>query len=466
MKKIVLSIALASICVGVSAQQTEMKATQDAYQNKNYSVALQQAALAESKLDSDPTIEPEALAHFYYAAAESAKQSGDLIKAGEYYDKLKNIEGKTFYKTRNKDTKNWEYYFNQAKANQVASAGNYTKVKSETAPESIVNLDVAKLNQEAANALQNGNTAFNNKAYKKAADNFLEAYYLYKIIGQDRPLFKYYAALGYVQSKEFDKSADLFQSLLDVGFTGVETNYIATNADGKDVSFSTQADMDTQVKLGLASNPRTEKTESLQQDLYSNAAYTYYQLEQFDKTIEVGQEGLELYPDNENMSKLVTAAYQRSGKVDDFIASLQDKVDNGSADAVDYFNLAKSLEDKDFDANYDKAKTYYSKAIEMNPDFGDAHLNYAFLIIAPEKDLVAKMNENLGSSEQEKEIYTENKQKRKTLYQEALPHLEKAYKQNPDNPSLIKILKNSYEVVGNDDKYTEFKEKYDAIVQP
>ncbi|MGI9527452.1 MAG: tetratricopeptide repeat protein [Weeksellaceae bacterium] len=464
MKKIILSIAMASIFIGVSAQKAEIQATQQAFKSKDYQTALQQADIAESKLSEDPTIEPEDLANFYFAAAKSAKQSGDLIKAGEYYAKLGDLESKPYFKVKNKDTRNWEFFYDEKSVDAKTSAGNYAKVKEGQISKSLLQPEIQTLNTEAAAALKKANDGFNAKDYKLAGDEFTKAYYLYKAIGQDRPVFYYYAGLGYVQTEEYEKAADIFQTLIDNGFTGVETSYIATDKEGNDLSFSTQADMDTQVKLGLVENPRTETSESLEEDLYSNATYTYYQLKNFDKAVEVGQKGLEKFPQNENMNKIITASYQQSGNSDKFVASLQEKVDNGTADAVDYFNLAKTLEDQD-DSNADQARTYYEKAIEKDPNFADAHLNLAFLIIEPEKDLVAKMNENLGSSAKEKKIYNENKAKRKALYKEALPYLEKAYEQNPENPSLIKILKNSYEVVGDDDKYTEFKAKYDALVQ-
>lgn len=464
MRKIVLSIALASVFIGVSAQQSEIEATQKAFKSKDYATALQQAELAASKLGNDATIEPEQLAEFYFAAAQAAKQSGDLVNAGKYYAQLSDLENKPYYKAKNKDTKKWEYFYDKKAADAQVSKGNYSKLKTDQLTNSLLAPEVQSLNKEAAEALQKANDAFNQQQYQLAADEFIKTYYLYKAIGQDKPLFKYYGTLGYVQSEKYEEAAQIFQSLIDEGFTGVETSFVATDPEGKDLSFASQEDMDVQVKLGLVSNPRTETSESLQEDLYSNATYTYYQLDNFDKAVSTGQEGLKLYPNNENMNKLVTASYQRSGNIGQFISSLQGKVDDGSADPIDYFNLAKSLEDQDPEGNYDKAKAYYEKALEIDSNFAEAHLNLAFLMISPEKEYVARMNENLGSSAQEKKIYNENKAKRKALYQEALPHLEKAYELNPENPSLIKILKNSYEIVGNDDKYTEFKQKYEALI--
>lgn len=465
MRKIILSVAMLSLFMGVNAQQAEMEATEKAYKNKNYSLALSQAELADAKIKSDVTIEPETLAEFYFAAAKSAKESGNLIKAGEYFAKLNELESKPYYKTKNKDTRNWEYYYDKAEAEAVAAAGNYGRVKDDEISKSLMTEELPVLANEGGNALKKGQEAFNKKDYKTAGDEFLKAYYLYKAVGQDKPLYKYYSALGYVQSKENEAAVKIFQSLIDDGFTGVETNYLATDKDGKDVAFFSKSDMDTQVKLGLVTNPRVEQTASLEEDLYSNATYTYYQLENFAKAIEVGQKGLKKFPANDNMSKIVPAAYQKSGKLDDFITSLQAKVDGGTADAVDYFNLAKSLEDKDIATNIEKSKAYYKKSIELDPKFGDAYLNLGLLVISPEKEYVEIMNSNLGGTAKETKVYNEYKAKRKELYKEAVPFFEKAYEFNKENTMLIKILKNSYEVIGSDDKYMKFKKIYDALVK-
>ena len=71
------------------------------------------------------------------------------------------------------------------------------------------------------------------------------------------------------------------------------------------------------------------------------------------------------------------------------------------------------------------------------------------------------MNTNLGTSAKEKKIYTENKAKRKLLYQEALPYLEKAYQLDSESLNIIKVLQNTYDVVGNDEKFFEFKKLYE-----
>src|SRR5690606_11398904 len=122
------------------------------------------------------------------------------------------------------------------------------------------------LNNEANAALKKGNEAFQAKNYDLAGAEFLKSFYLYDAVGNNNNLLLYYAGIALLQTDNKAKSAEILQSLVDQGFTGVQTNYYAVEKDsGKEVAFATKQDMDTQVKLGLASEPRVETTESLEE---------------------------------------------------------------------------------------------------------------------------------------------------------------------------------------------------------
>lgn len=460
MKKIILNSAVAFLAIIVHAQEAEMKAAQSAYEAHNYAEVISQTRLAEAKLENNRTIDPEAIAKMYFSAAQAAEKSGDLVMAAEYYAITNEWETKPFFKAKNKDTKSWEYFRDKTQANTVTTSGNYSSVKEENISTSLMASVAAEINDKANAALKLGNEAFKSQKYEVAGNEFLKSYYLSKAIGNENELLKYYAALSKLQTEDKQTAAELLQSLVDSGFTGVRTNYFATDATtGEEVAFSSKTDMDTQVKLGLVKNPKTETTESMEEELYSNSTYAWYSVENYDNALQIGKAGLAKFPNNENMNQIVSGVYFKTGNSEEFIHNLEDKIAKGNASAVDYFNLAKSIEDANGDV--EKSKEYYNKAIQVDPNFTEAYLNLAFAIIKPEKEYVELMNTNLGSSAKEKKIYTENQAKRKLLYQEALPYLEKAYQLDSESLNIIKVLQNTYDVVGNDEKFFEFKKLYE-----
>lgn len=465
MRKLTLSLAVAFLSLTAFAQQAEIDTAQQAYSSQDYKATIQNADKAYKLLKDNFTIPPEPLVELYHNAALAAEKLGDTDKASKFYTLLIRIETKPYYETKNKDTKNKEYFYYKTQAEKVTKEGNYTAIKGKNLTPKYSEKLVPELQKRAAESLTKGNDAFNSKDFKTAAVSFMNAYNLTKAIGLQNELYAYYGALAGLQTEDqklIKQAAKTLQDLVDSGFTGEQENYIATSkVNGEEVRFASKKDMDTQVKLGVAENPRVEKTPSLEEELFSNLTYAYYQLKDFDKGIKAAQAGLQKFPKNQNMNNMISAMYYESGDTDKFISDLQAKVDNNTANATDYYNLAKMMDDAQGDKA--KVKEYYLKAIELDPNMSNAYLNLSLLIIEPEADYVKLMNSNLGSSAKEKKIYNENAAKRKKLYQEALPYLEKAYKLDENNPSLIKVLQNTYDVLGQDDKFMEMKKKLESL---
>ncbi|MRI64316.1 hypothetical protein EDM00_10010 [Ornithobacterium rhinotracheale] len=465
MKKLTLSLAVAFLSLTAFAQQAEIDAAQKAYSSQDYKGTVENADKALKLMKENYTIAPEPLVELYHNAALAAEKLGDGNKAAKYYTLLIRLETKPYYEAKNKDTKNKEYFYYKTQAEKVTQAGNYSSLKGKNLSPKYSEKLLPELQKRAQESLTTGNDSFNNKDFKTASVKFLEAYNLTKALGIQNELYAYYSALAGLQTKDqklIKQATKTLQDLVDSGFTGVQENYIAkSKVNGEEVRFASKKDMDAQVKLGVAENPRVEKTPSLEEELFSNLTYAYYQTKDFEKGIKVAQAGLQKFPKNENMNNMLSAMYYESGDTLKFISDLQAKVDKNNANATDFYNLAKLMDD----AKGDKAKVkeYYLKAIELDPNMSNAYLNLSLLIIEPEAEYVKQMNSNLGSSAKEKKIYAENAAKRKKLYQEALPYLEKAYKLDENNPSLIKVLQNTYDVLGQDEKFMEMKKKLENL---
>ena len=118
-----------------------------------------------------------------------------------------------------------------------------------------------------------------------------------------------------------------------------------------------------------------------------------------------------------------------------------------------YYNLGVSSASI---GQLDKAREYYLKALELKPDYSYAQINMAALILQDEGKLVEEMN-GLGTSRADNLKYDELKEKRRKMYQDALPYLEAAVKSSPDNLEVFRTLMNLYSQLGMDDKYKAAK---------
>ncbi len=461
MKKIVLSLACCAFFSVTQAQKAEVKAALSAFNSNSYKEVVDIAKQAVAKLKDGTDIEPETLAEFYNAAGSAAQKVGNLKQAAEFYSTLSMLESKPYFYAKNKDTKETLYFWDKAKAEKTVAAGNFGKLKERQLPSQYAPAISQQMNDLSNQAMKEANDAFQAKNYKLAGDKFLETYELSKAAGNEKEIFYYYAGISYLQTDEKQKAAAILNDLVDKGFTGVQTTYSATVKEtGEKMQFSSKENLDAQVKLGIYVNPVVEQSESLEEDLFSNATYANYSLKQYAKGIEIAEMGLSKYPDNDNMNKLVSSMYFSSGQADKFKQGLVDKIKEGKAKAVDFFNLGKLEDDA---GEKEKARGLYLKAIEKDANFDSPYINLGMLIISGEKPFVEAMNANLGTTGKEKKIYKDNAEKRKMLYKEALPYLEKAYTINNENTVVVSALKAAYQVVGNDEKYFEFKNKLDKM---
>lgn len=117
-----------------------------------------------------------------------------------------------------------------------------------------------------------------------------------------------------------------------------------------------------------------------------------------------------------------------------------------------YFNLGVINYDQ---GNKEKAKEYYTKAVEIKPDYGDAYMNLAVAILDDEKAIVEEMNNNLSDFDK----YDELQAKQKDVYKRALPYLEKA-DEHGRSLNTVQTLMNIYATLEMTEKEQEFAQLY------
>ena len=113
-----------------------------------------------------------------------------------------------------------------------------------------------------------------------------------------------------------------------------------------------------------------------------------------------------------------------------------------------YYNLGVASAKND---EKEAALNYYTKAIELNPNYTEALINKAQLILDGESEIVKEMNA-LGTSNADYDKYDLLKERKNDLYREALPYLESASKLRPDSLDIVRTLKGIYGLLGMDEK--------------
>ena len=101
-----------------------------------------------------------------------------------------------------------------------------------------------------------------------------------------------------------------------------------------------------------------------------------------------------------------------------------------------------------------EAMEYYSKAIELNPDYAEALINKAQLILDGERTIIDEMN-SLGTSNADYDRYDVLKEEKNKLYSDALPYLESASRLRPESMDIVKTLKGIYGLLSMDAKEKE-----------
>ena len=91
---------------------------------------------------------------------------------------------------------------------------------------------------------------------------------------------------------------------------------------------------------------------------------------------------------------------------------------------------------------------YYEKAISIDPNYKAAYINLGVLILDGENYIIEKMN-NLGMSNEDDKEYDRLKEKRHSIYREAIPYLEKAHQLGGSGETKA-TLNNIYENLGMD----------------
>ena len=454
MKKLVLSISSLVLLSGILfAQEKEIDAALSAYESKNNTAAQSELSKVAGQIDSN-TISPESKAKYYYVSGQLALQGGKSMEAAKQFGELAKYENGTMYSIKNKSTKQTEYYATQAEAEAAAAKGDYAKVKEEKlSPKYLAGVE-QDLRALAQKTVEEGNAAYKSGDNEKAGSKFLEAAYLIKAMGGDSGLFMYNAALSYHRGEDYQKAFDTYKELINDGYTGESTTWVGKEKDtGNEISFKTKAEADAnpQVKLGLITGIKEVKTPSMEKELYTNALKALSGAKKYDDVVD---KIAKKYPTDTEIQTLIGNIYHFAGNDDKFLSKLIENTKLDPKNATNFFNIGVIYMNQNKDA---EAIQYFEKAIVADPTYKSAYTNIALTKIKPEKEYVETINANLGATPKERKIYQEYTQKRKDLYMEVIPYLEKAFNLDKTDYDAAKALRQAYQNVEMFDKEDQMR---------
>ena len=161
-------------------------------------------------------------------------------------------------------------------------------------------------------------------------------------------------------------------------------------------------------------------------------------------------------PKNKTLYYYAALTYSRIGDADDTKAAK-------TKDAATVKSLNKSALD-----SYAKGADYYKKALVIDPDYFDANLNLGYVLMKPAIDLYNQAN-NLPSTATQKQ-YDDLRAKADEQFDLAKPYLQKAVDLNPKSSDALSNLRNFYRgkydkahAADNKAKADDLKKQIDAL---
>lgn len=291
----------------------------------------------------------------------------------------------------------------------------------------------------------------NNQAFNKAADKLYAGYQL----NSEDTLYLYYAASNEVSAGNYAKALKYYEELKDLGYTGIETQYVAINKATGEEEVMNKTQRDLMVKTGEYIKPEDRITEARTGEIAKNIALIYIEQGQDDKAIAAMKAAKAANPNDISLLQSEADMYYRLGDKAKYKELMEEIIEKDPNNPTLYYNLGvTSFEIGEIDT----AISYYKKALEIDPEMAEARLNIAAAILSREAAIVEEMN-TLGMSSADTKKYDELSEKRSQIYKDALPYLEKVIENDPSNIEALRTAMNIYYQIGEDAKADALQEK-------
>ncbi len=295
----------------------------------------------------------------------------------------------------------------------------------------------------------------NAEKYDKAAEKLYAGYQL----NNNDTLYLYYAASNSINAGDYNTALKYYEELKGLGYTGIETQYLAVNKETGEEEVMSKVQRDLMVKSGEYLNPEDRIVPSKEGEIAKNIALIYMDQGKNDKAIAAIDAAKLANPDDISLLQSEADLYYKLGDKEKYRALMEAIVEKDPNNPTLYYNLGVTSYEV---GNVEAAIKYYNKALELNPKLTEARLNIAAAILSGESAIVEQMN-GLGLSKADTKKYDELAEQRKGLYKKALPYLEKVMEHNPKNVEALRTTMNIYYQLGESEKAAVLQEKLDQI---
>ncbi|WP_237274873.1 tetratricopeptide repeat protein [Tenacibaculum ovolyticum] len=410
MKKQLLTLSLGLMSLGLMAQKSELKAAEKAIKKQDFTSAITTLNSVEGAV---------------------MMSDEDKYKSKFFFLKGKALAAKKDYKA-------------SGAAFKELLAMSKNKYSEEAKP--ILNKLIQDVSKKAIDLYNS------KKDFKAAADNF----YLTYVLSPTDTSFVYNAAISATQAKEYDTAIKYYKELRKIGYTGIETQYLATNKlTGKVENLGAKNQRDLMLKSKKYIKPENKSSESKTAVIVKNIALLLQQQGKTDEAIAAFKDARTSNPKDLNLILNESQLYIDMGDMDKFGALMSEAISLDPKNPTLYYNLGVVNFNE---GRMEDAKKYYQKAVDLKPDYADAYMNLAVVVLDKDKKIVEEMNQNLNNFKKYDALALQQKE----VYKEALPFLEKAdgLKRSIDT---VKTLMNLYEVLEMETEATKYRDIYKSM---
>jgi hypothetical protein len=273
-----------------------------------------------------------------------------------------------------------------------------------------------------------GINAYNDKDYKTAMENFLVAEQGAEILGSVDTNMIYNAGLSADLSGNVDVAAEQYDKCIKIGYLG--------------------------------------------SSMYVYKAVLYDKAGRKEDYLKTVKEGRKQYPAEKELLIMELNDYISNGKMEEAKANLTAAIQAEPTNKSLHFALGVTCDNlanpKDKDGKelpkpvnsaelIKQAESSYSKAIELDANYGDANYNLGAMYFNTAVEKYNKANSISDTKKYNTEMLEVNKS-----FAKAQPFLEKAFSIMPDDRNCMISLKELYLKTGDTAKYNEVKAKLDA----
>ena len=397
-----------------------------------------------------------------FAQKKEIKTLEKAVKSGKYAN-AKALIGPAEALLSAMDTKTKEKFL-LLKAQAFLGSNNTNIEDLKNAGKAFNMLKNSNLSGQAATGLTQVVTAMVNNAvedqdaskYQEAGLKLQDAYEF----SNENKDYLFYAASNFLNAKSYDRASTLFQGLLDNGYKGQVELFYAVNAKtGEQKEFSSKKERDILLLSKEYIKPTQGLSESREEIITNYLIAIYTQEGNSEKALTLLNTAIAKDPKNSKLLLSKANIFFKMNKTDKYKETIAQVLELDPNNAELTFNLGVSEQNL---GNMANAKTYYEKAISIDPTYSLAYNNLASLVLEQDRAIADEMNA-LGTSNADYKRYDTLKVKRVELWNVAKSHLQNALKYNPEFLNAARTLYDLHNFLDETSQANVVKAKIDAM---